>query len=74
MKKYVWPLLIIFFFLGGLVVILIGQVALPPKMRPETVEQISEKWTTAGHSDRESESFTDWDEDDPPEIPTNCAK
>jgi hypothetical protein len=74
MKKYVWPLLIIFFLAGGLVAILIGEVVLPPEPRPEPVEAISEKWTDSGHADRESESFVHWDEDDPPEVPTNCAK
>lgn len=74
MKKYIWPLLIIFFLLGGLVAILIGQVVLPPEPRVESVEAISDKWSESGHSDRESESFTRWDEDEPPEIPTNCAK
>ncbi len=74
MKKFVWPLLVIFFLLGGLAVILIGQVALPPEPRPETVEEISSKWSNSGHADADSESFTQWDEDDPAEIPANCAK
>ena len=74
MKKFVWPLLIIFFLAGGLVAILFGEVVLPPEPRPEPVEAISEKWTDSGHADRESESFVHWDEDDPPEVPTNCAK
>jgi hypothetical protein len=74
MKKLVWPLLVIFFLLGGLAVILIGQVALPPEPRPESVEVISDKWRDSGHADAESESFTHWDEDEPAEIPANCAK
>ncbi len=74
MKKIIWPLLIIFFLAGGLVAILIGQVVLPPEPRPESVSEISEKWTDSGHGDTESESFVHWDEDDPPEVPTNCAK
>lgn len=74
MKKYIWPLLLIFFLLGGLAVILFGGVLLPPQAPPETVQAISEKWTTSGHADSESVSFTYWDERDPPEIPTNCAK
>ena len=74
MKKIVWPLFIIFFLAGGLVAILIGEVVLPPEPRPEPVEAISEKWTDSGHADRESESFVHWDEDEPPEVPTNCAK
>lgn len=74
MKKFVWPLLIIFFLAGGLVAILIGEVVLPPEPRPEPVEAISEKWTDSGHADRESESFVHWNEDEPPEVPANCAK
>ena len=74
MKKYVWPLLLIFFLLGGLAAILIGQVVLPPDPRPETVQAISEKWNIAGHSDSESVSFTYWDERDPAVIPPACAK
>lgn len=74
MKKFVWPLLIIFFLLGGLAAILIGQVALPPEPRPESVEVISEKWAESGHADQNSRSFTNWDENDPLEVPATCAK
>jgi len=74
MKKFVWPLLVIFFFLGGLAVILIGQVVLPPEPRPETVQAISAKWSDSGHADTEAEAFVHWDEDDPAEIPARCAK
>ncbi len=74
MKKLVWPLLVIFFLLGGLAAILIGQVVLPPDPPGETVEEISTKWSFSGHADFESESFTHWDEDDPAEIPASCAK
>jgi hypothetical protein len=74
MKKLIWPLLLIFFLLGGLVAILIGQVVLPPDPRPETVQAISLNWNTAGHSDRESVSFTYWDDREPAVIPAACAK
>ena len=74
MKKYVWPLLIIFFLLGGLAAILIGQVVLPPDPRPESVQTITENWNRAGHSDFESISFTFWDDRDPPIISPTCAK
>jgi hypothetical protein len=33
-----------------------------------------DEWAASGHADAASESFTHWDEDDPAEIPTACAK
>jgi len=74
MKKWIWPLLVIFFLLGGLTVILVGQISLPVDTQTESVEEISEKWSESGHADAASESFTHWDEDDPAEVPANCAK
>ena len=74
MKKFVWPLLVIFFLLGGLAAILIGQVVLPPEPRPASVEAISTNWSESGHADRASVSFTRWDGDEPPVIPARCAK
>ncbi len=43
-------------------------------LRTEPVESITEKWNTAGHADRTSVSFTNWDENEPPEVPIACAK
>jgi len=74
MKKSIWPLLIIFFVLGALVILLVGKVILPPEPRPETVQAISEKWTGSGHADSDSFTFHYWDEYEPPEIPSSCAK
>jgi hypothetical protein len=31
-------------------------------------------WAMSGHADAEAEAFAHWNEDDPPEIPTSCAK
>jgi hypothetical protein len=31
-------------------------------------------WAASAHSDQTSPSFTNWNEDEPPEIPVNCAK
>jgi len=31
-------------------------------------------WASSAHGDRSSAAFTHWDEDDPAEIPANCAK
>ncbi|MBN2390982.1 MAG: polyheme membrane-associated cytochrome C [Anaerolineae bacterium] len=41
---------------------------------PESVESVSAKWARAGHADIVSRSFTNWDEDEPPVVPANCAK
>lgn len=74
MKKYIWPVILVFFLLGGLAAILVGKVLLPPKANAETVQAIAQKWSTSGHSDRDDEPFTHWNNDDPPEIPPYCAK
>lgn len=31
-------------------------------------------WTGSGHADSEAEAFRHWDENDPAEVPTSCAK
>ncbi|MGD2103586.1 MAG: cytochrome c3 family protein [Anaerolineae bacterium] len=31
-------------------------------------------WVSSGHADAEAEAFRHWDEDDPAEVPTRCAK
>lgn len=31
-------------------------------------------WVMSGHADAEAEAFIHWNEDDPPEVPTSCAK
>jgi hypothetical protein len=31
-------------------------------------------WAESGHADAEAEAFVHWDEDDPAEVPTSCAK
>jgi hypothetical protein len=32
------------------------------------------EWASSGHADTTAEAFTHWDEDNPPEIPSDCAK
>ncbi len=41
---------------------------------PESLTVLTQKWSESGHADRESLSFTYWDDDDPPVIPIRCAK
>lgn len=43
-------------------------------LRTEPVEGATAKWEQSNHSDWDSESFVHWNEDEPPEIPTYCAK
>jgi hypothetical protein len=31
-------------------------------------------WAASGHADATAEAFLHWDEDEPPEVPTSCAK
>ena len=33
-----------------------------------------EEWMSSGHADAAAEAFRHWDEDDPQEVPTSCAK
>jgi hypothetical protein len=41
---------------------------------PESIDDITEKWSESGHADTTSESFVHWDEDEPPEVPAACGK
>ena len=34
----------------------------------------AEEWAGSGHNDAEAEAFAHWNEDDPAEVPENCAK
>ena len=37
-------------------------------------EEIQLAWESSAHADSESRAFSRWNDDDPPEIPENCAK
>ena len=63
-------LLIILLCLGGLVAL----VVLYRTYWPESIESVSRQWAESTHADASSQSFTHWDEDDPPVIPIECAK
>lgn len=41
---------------------------------PESIDDITAKWSLSGHADTTSESFIHWDEDEPAVIPGSCAK
>lgn len=58
-----------------IILILIGSlIAAYRNYRPESIEVVSRKWGISTHANPNSPSFTNWDEDDPPLIPANCAK
>jgi hypothetical protein len=46
----------------------------PEEMGPVVDIPFLTGWLESAHADSESESFRHWDEDDPAEVPTSCAK
>jgi len=49
--------------------------ACPPAPEPVVeVVPFEEAWAGSGHNDAEAEAFVHWNEDDPAEVPTNCAR
>lgn len=46
-------------------------------VEPETAVDVvpfEEDWLSSAHADTEAEAFNHWNEDDPAEVPTSCAK
>jgi len=64
--------LVLYVLMISAVLAVIGLYVLPDP--PEPVAPISEKWERSPHNAADSESFTRWDEDDPPRVPVACAK
>lgn len=48
------------------------QVEVPGE--PTVVVPFEEQWAGSAHADAEAEAFVHWNEDDPQEVPTTCAK
>ncbi len=48
----------------------------PPPCPEPVVETVpfEEEWVSSPHADAEAEAFVHWDEEDPAEVPTSCAK
>lgn len=44
------------------------------RLNRESVSQATEGYAASSHADRVSRSFTNWDNDDTPLVPANCAK
>jgi hypothetical protein len=49
-------------------------VNLPVVMNRFSEEVFYLLWADSGHADADSESFSHWNNDNPPEVPINCAK
>jgi hypothetical protein len=50
------------------------EVEVPVEVEPAVVIPFEEQWASSAHADAEAEAFVHWDEDDPAEVPTSCAK
>ncbi|MGW8317911.1 MAG: cytochrome c3 family protein, partial [Candidatus Promineifilaceae bacterium] len=49
-------------------------VEVPMETEPAVEVPFEELWMGSGHADATAEAFVHWNEDDPPEVPTSCAK
>ena len=49
------------------------EVTCPELVCPEQ-PRYEDLWSSSAHADSSAEAFTHWDQDDPPEIPVECAK
>ncbi len=54
----------------------IVEVVMEPEMPESAVDVVpfEEEWASSPHADASAEAFVHWDEDDPAEVPTECAK
>ncbi len=51
----------------------IVEVMVEPEVAVDAIPFL-EAWQSSGHADAAAEAFVHWDEDDPAEVPANCAK
>ncbi len=72
MKKKSFFLLIAVFAVALLV--WVGCSTLQATDAEASIQDITAKWEGSGHADMTSEAFNHWNEDDPAEVPTYCAK
>ena len=49
-------------------------VEVPVESAPSVAIPFYDEWANSPHNDTEGEPFNHWNEDDPPEVPTDCAK
>jgi hypothetical protein len=50
------------------------EVMVEATAEPSVEVPFEEAWAGSGHADAEAEAFRHWDEDDPAEVPNQCAK
>ena len=67
-KKYVFLL-----FLITLIIYRTSAGQMRASVSGENVYQATDRYSMSGHANKESRSFTNWDNNDPPVIPANCA-
>ena len=75
MRRSMWLAVILTAFLCLVSVQMVS--AAPPAQDAEPVDvevPFLMEWMGSGHADAEAEAFRHWDEDDPAEVPQNCAK
>ena len=59
---------------GFALLVLIGIILSGCGIAQASEDEIEQAWQTSAHADIESGAFTRWNDDDPAEIPENCAK
>ncbi len=50
------------------------EVEVPVEVEPAVEAPFEAAWAGSGHADADAEAFRHWDEGDPPEVSTSCAK
>ena len=73
MKKLIL-FLILFLILGVVAVQFTGLAPISAVAQEEVEVPFLDAWAGSPHADAEAEAFVHWDEDDPAEVPTSCAK
>ena len=68
-RVFIGFLVVVFTLLAGWIFYISSQTRQPIPM-----QKISVDWWGSGHADVKSESFTHWNEEDPPQVPPTCGK
>lgn len=68
-RIFILVLVIITFVLAGWIIYVTSQAR-----QARSVEEVSVDWWGSAHADSQAEAFIHWNEDEPAEVPANCAK